>query len=113
MVREFDLSLVSTGALKRSKIEKSEPTITYEAFVEELDGGDSFTASLIDVLVKVRHSYACTTQRRWNSLFRNWQPVGSVKISQTVVSLKATPLKTCECSQALFTYIVSSQMYGG
>jgi len=40
------------GALKRSKIEKIEPTITYEDFVKELDSGDSFTTSLIDVLVK-------------------------------------------------------------
>lgn len=44
-------SLVA-GALKRSKIEKIEPTISYETFVEELDGGDSFTTSLIDALVK-------------------------------------------------------------
>ena len=44
----------SSGALKRSKLDKVEPSITYEAFVEDLDGGDSFTASLIDVLVKVR-----------------------------------------------------------
>lgn len=49
----------SSGALKRSKIDKVEPSITYEAFVEDLDGGDSFTASLIDVLVKVR-SFICT-----------------------------------------------------
>ena len=45
---------LSAGALKRSKIEKIEPTITYEAFVEELDGGDSFTTTLIEVLVRVR-----------------------------------------------------------
>ncbi|GJE84060.1 hypothetical protein PsYK624_001350 [Phanerochaete sordida] len=40
------------GAIKRARLEKSEPTITYEKFVEELDMGDSFTATLIDVLVK-------------------------------------------------------------
>jgi len=40
------------GALKRSKIEKVEPTISYETFVEDLDSGDSFTTSLIEVLVK-------------------------------------------------------------
>jgi len=40
------------GAIKRTKLEKTEPTITYESFVEELDGGDSFTTSLIDILVK-------------------------------------------------------------
>ncbi|KIP08354.1 hypothetical protein PHLGIDRAFT_127086 [Phlebiopsis gigantea 11061_1 CR5-6] len=44
------------GAVQRVKSENhertSEPTITYEAFVEELDAGDSFTATLIDILVK-------------------------------------------------------------
>jgi hypothetical protein len=40
------------GALKRSRIEKIEPTISYEAFVEDLDSGDSFTTYLIEVLVK-------------------------------------------------------------
>ncbi|KAF8138902.1 hypothetical protein EV363DRAFT_1315106 [Boletus edulis] len=44
-------SLVS-GAIKRARLEKAEPTITYEAFVEDLDRGDSFTTSLIEVLVK-------------------------------------------------------------
>jgi len=44
-------SLVS-GAIKRAKLEKVEPTITYEAFIEDLDRGDSFTTSLIEVLVK-------------------------------------------------------------
>ncbi|KAH0840254.1 hypothetical protein J3R83DRAFT_1261 [Lanmaoa asiatica] len=44
-------SLVS-GAIKRAKLEKAEPTITYEGFVEDLDRGDSFTTSLIEVLVK-------------------------------------------------------------
>ncbi|OBZ70252.1 hypothetical protein A0H81_09631 [Grifola frondosa] len=53
VLRDKIKSLV-TGAVKRAKLEKGEPSITYEAFVEELDEGDSFTASLIDVLVKVR-----------------------------------------------------------
>ncbi|KAH7887348.1 hypothetical protein F5I97DRAFT_1859688 [Phlebopus sp. FC_14] len=44
-------SLVS-GAIKRARLEKMEPMITYEAFVEDLDRGDSFTTSLIEVLVK-------------------------------------------------------------
>jgi len=44
-------SLVS-GAIKRARLEKVEPTITYEAFVEDLDRGDYFTTSLIEVLVK-------------------------------------------------------------
>ncbi|GBE79869.1 hypothetical protein SCP_0210710 [Sparassis crispa] len=41
-----------TGAVKRIRLEHGEPLISYEAFVEELDEGDSFTASIIDVLVK-------------------------------------------------------------
>ncbi|KAH8096735.1 hypothetical protein BXZ70DRAFT_334099 [Cristinia sonorae] len=41
-----------SSAVKRNKLEKGEPTITYEAFVEELDEGDAFTSALIDVLVK-------------------------------------------------------------
>ena len=36
------------------EVEQDAHTITYEAFVEELDEGDSFTTSLVDVLVKVR-----------------------------------------------------------
>jgi len=44
-------NLVS-GAIKRSKLEKAEPTISFESFVEDLDAGDSFTASVIDILVK-------------------------------------------------------------
>ncbi|GLB34134.1 hypothetical protein LshimejAT787_0110180 [Lyophyllum shimeji] len=44
-------SLVS-GAIKRSSLEKTEPTISYEDFVNDLDTGDSFTTSIIDILVK-------------------------------------------------------------
>ena len=44
----------SSGAIKRARLEKVEPMITYEAFIEDLDRGDSFTTSLIEVLVKVR-----------------------------------------------------------
>jgi len=41
-----------TGAVKRINRESGEPPISYETFVEELDEGDSFTATLVDVLVK-------------------------------------------------------------
>ncbi|KAK1223343.1 hypothetical protein PQX77_013820 [Marasmius sp. AFHP31] len=41
-----------TGAIARAGLEKNEPTISYERFVEELDTGDSFTSSIIDCLVK-------------------------------------------------------------
>ncbi|KAN0097057.1 hypothetical protein V8E55_001503 [Tylopilus felleus] len=44
-------TLVS-GAIKRARLEKAEFMISYEAFVEDLDRGDSFTTSLIEVLVK-------------------------------------------------------------
>ncbi|KAG7447499.1 uncharacterized protein BT62DRAFT_993194 [Guyanagaster necrorhizus] len=46
-------SLVS-GAIKRAMLEKekTEPTISYRDFVEELEPGDSFTASIIDIMVK-------------------------------------------------------------
>ncbi|KAK0461795.1 uncharacterized protein EV420DRAFT_1527233 [Desarmillaria tabescens] len=46
-------SLVS-GAIKRAMLEKEkmEPTISYGDFVEDLEPGDSFTASIIDIMVK-------------------------------------------------------------
>ncbi|KAK0243103.1 hypothetical protein EDD85DRAFT_813920 [Armillaria nabsnona] len=46
-------SLVS-GAIKRAMLEKDkmEPTISYRDFVEGLDPGDSFTTSIIDIMVK-------------------------------------------------------------
>ncbi|KAI0751053.1 hypothetical protein C8Q80DRAFT_1268345 [Daedaleopsis nitida] len=40
------------GSIKRMKVEDEGPTITYESFVQDLDEGDSFTTSLVDVLVK-------------------------------------------------------------
>lgn len=44
--------------MKRARLDSDigEPTITYEDFVADLDEGDSFTSSLIDVLVKARIS---------------------------------------------------------
>ncbi|KAJ7591536.1 hypothetical protein C8J56DRAFT_935798 [Mycena floridula] len=44
-------SLVS-GAITRSRLEKTDPLVTYESFVEQLDAGDSFTTSLVEILVK-------------------------------------------------------------
>lgn len=41
------------GAVKRNKLEKDDSQISYETFVDELDEGDAFTATLIDVLVNV------------------------------------------------------------
>ena len=50
------------SSVRRSKLEDpgEGPVITYEAFVEELDACDSFTSSIIDILVKVR-SYQLST----------------------------------------------------
>lgn len=47
----------STGAINRAAVEK-EATITYDEFVNELDTGDSFTTSLVDILVKVTSLYS-------------------------------------------------------
>ncbi|CCM00437.1 uncharacterized protein FIBRA_02469 [Fibroporia radiculosa] len=44
-------SLVN-GAVNRMKLEGSEPRISYEHFVDDLDVGDSFTTTLLEVLVK-------------------------------------------------------------
>ncbi|KAF7352428.1 hypothetical protein MVEN_01207300 [Mycena venus] len=41
-----------SGAIKRSKLEKAEPTISYKHFVEDLDVGDSFCTSVIEILVQ-------------------------------------------------------------
>ncbi|KAJ7741019.1 hypothetical protein B0H16DRAFT_1565705 [Mycena metata] len=41
-----------SGAITRSKLEKAEPTISYKNFVEDLDAGDSFTTSVIEILVQ-------------------------------------------------------------
>ncbi|KAF4575324.1 hypothetical protein EYR40_004933 [Pleurotus pulmonarius] len=40
------------GAIKRLKLEKQEPIISYENFIQDLDGGDSFTASMVEILVR-------------------------------------------------------------
>jgi len=48
-------AIYRSGAIRRASVEK-ELYISYENFVNELDTGDSFTASLIDILVKVRQS---------------------------------------------------------
>ncbi|KAF8213992.1 hypothetical protein K438DRAFT_1802714 [Mycena galopus ATCC 62051] len=41
-----------SGAIKRSKLEKAEPSISYKHFVEDLDAGDSFTTTVIEILVQ-------------------------------------------------------------
>ncbi|KAF8735454.1 hypothetical protein AX14_002035 [Amanita brunnescens Koide BX004] len=46
------ISTLVTGAIQRAALDKSEPSITYENFVNDLDTGDSFTTTFIDILVK-------------------------------------------------------------
>jgi hypothetical protein len=69
--------------VKRSRLEKVEPSISYEAFVEDLDPGDSFTTTLTELLVRVRpgcllprkptanHGYHC---RKWQSAVNDKRP---------------------------------------
>lgn len=73
----------SSGAVKRSKLEKLEPSISYESFVEDLDPGDSFTTTLTELLVRVRHAVCfysqlpptvCHNRRRWPSAVNDKQP---------------------------------------
>ncbi|TFK43814.1 hypothetical protein BDQ12DRAFT_675596 [Crucibulum laeve] len=52
-VLQSKISNLVTGAINRAAVEKEpQPTITFESFVSDLDAGDSFTTSLIDILVK-------------------------------------------------------------
>ncbi|KAF8204662.1 hypothetical protein BJ912DRAFT_938994 [Pholiota molesta] len=60
------ISNLVSGSIRRAAVEK-EPSITYENFVEDLDTGDSFTASLVDILVKEladRRTRSSATDRR-------------------------------------------------
>ncbi|RDB20103.1 hypothetical protein Hypma_012869 [Hypsizygus marmoreus] len=52
VVLHSKIKTLVSGAITRSSLEKTEPTISYETFVNDLDTGDSFTTSLIDILVK-------------------------------------------------------------
>ncbi|KAF8640073.1 hypothetical protein AX17_001314 [Amanita inopinata Kibby_2008] len=46
------IATLVTGAIQRAALDKTEPRITYETFVKDLDTGDSFTTSFVDILVK-------------------------------------------------------------
>ncbi|PFH49235.1 hypothetical protein AMATHDRAFT_48851 [Amanita thiersii Skay4041] len=46
------ITTLVTGAIQRAALDKMEPAITYENFVKDLDTGDSFTTSFVDILVK-------------------------------------------------------------
>ncbi|KAF9057877.1 hypothetical protein BJ165DRAFT_86297 [Panaeolus papilionaceus] len=51
-VLQHKISSLVTGAIRRAAVEKDMSPITYECFVNELDTGDSFTTTLVDILVK-------------------------------------------------------------
>ncbi|KAF9021532.1 hypothetical protein BDZ89DRAFT_1071379 [Hymenopellis radicata] len=53
-VLHHKLKTIVSASIRRTALEKSEsePTISYETFIEDLDAGDSFTTTVIDVLVK-------------------------------------------------------------
>jgi hypothetical protein len=58
IVLRAKMKCLVSGAIERHKIEKAdkgeraEPAISYQSFVEELDTGDSFTTTLVDILVR-------------------------------------------------------------
>ena len=81
------------------KVEDEKPTITYEAFVEDLDEGDSFTASLVDVLVKVRQFRVLTPIYCRSHFSRSWQSAGHGQTPETVASSLNGPRSHCECKQ--------------
>lgn len=61
---DFLILELRCGAIARAKLERNDlqpvPLISYEAFVQSLDHGDSFTTTLVDILVKVRKVlYSC------------------------------------------------------
>ena len=68
------------------KVEKEGPSITYESFVEELDEGDAFTTTIIDVLVKVRAASYCIfrASSKQVTLCRNWLSASKDLMSWTV-----------------------------
>ncbi|PPR02649.1 hypothetical protein CVT24_002132 [Panaeolus cyanescens] len=51
-VLQHKVSSLVTGAIRRAAVEKDIQPMTYECFVKELDTGDSFTTTIIDILVK-------------------------------------------------------------
>jgi hypothetical protein len=46
------MTTLVSGAIQRATLDKNEPSITYENFVKDLDTGDSFTTTFIDILVR-------------------------------------------------------------
>jgi len=96
----WTLSLIHdprSGAIKRSALEKTEPTINYESFVNELDTGDSFTTSIIDILVKVC-SLTWSSCCALNSFdIRSWLNDGPGLVSATEGSLLTAQQKACDC----------------
>jgi hypothetical protein len=54
LARSYRSAFCSSGAIRRLAVEReTTSSITYENFVTDLDAGDAFTATLMDILVKV------------------------------------------------------------
>ena len=82
------------------EVEQDAHTITYEAFVEELDEGDSFTTSLVDVLVKVRSlDFKVSSSRLRGRHNRNLLNVEPDLTHPTVVLSLNVPQRACVCNQ--------------
>ncbi|KAF8622065.1 hypothetical protein AX15_007215 [Amanita polypyramis BW_CC] len=61
------ITTLVAGAIQRAALDKSEPSITYENFVKDLDTGDSFTTTFVDILVRElaeRRTRPTATDRR-------------------------------------------------
>ena len=76
---------IRNGAIKRSKLEAGEAPITYEAFVEELDEGDSFTATLVEVLVKVRASSPAREVLAWTDQLGVMSSKGGLALPRYII----------------------------
>ncbi len=86
------------------EVEKDGPSITYEAFVGDLDEGDSFTTSLVDVLVKVRY-LDCRSRRETHVHKRNWPSAGPDRMPWIVASSRRKQPRACVCKLHLPMYI--------
>ena len=92
------------------KVEDEKPTITYEAFVEDLDEGDSFTASLVDVLVKVRQFWVLTPIYCSSHFSRSWQSAGHGQTPETVASSLNELRRVFACRLLLCTSIEAAMV---
>jgi hypothetical protein len=80
--------LRSCGAIARANLEKDDPqaapTISYESFVQDLDHGDSFTTTLVDILVKVSGDAFIYISNSLRSTYRSLRNAKHVRLRLTV-----------------------------